>query len=392
MSQSNTSNHLLSNSPIELSEEDLLNYRHYAEKIRVIIQKSANNSNPLTLGIYGKWGEGKTSFLNLVRNQIDIFKKENGDKGIMKYNFNPWRYKTEDEMIFSFFEGLAQSMFLERESNLKKAGKHIKNFSRYLKAIKLSTSIGIPVGMLGTKLTFDPSVIFENLGEDLKGEEISLESFQKKIDKALEDSKWKIIVFIDDIDRLDKNEIYTLLKIVKLNANFKNLVYLIPMDHEQVAKAIKDRYGECIEDGYKFLEKIINIPIHLPKIESIDLKLFFNIRLQEVFKSAIFNTELVDVKKLELEELVDNYSTDLFETPREIIRVLNSFCIGLYSIGEEVHIADLFWIEYIKIVNPNLYEKIKIYDVNSLSLGFSEINSESLLDEDILKTLKKKEK
>lgn len=353
--------HFLSEAPIELSKQDLLNYKHYAEKVRKVIQNNANYSNPLTIGIYGKWGEGKTSFLNLLNKQIDIFEKEKEGKGIMKFHFNPWRYGSEDEMLFAFFEGLGQKMFLTTESNLQKAGKYIKGFSRYLKAIKLSASVGIPDGILGTKVTFDPSVIFETIGDDFIGEELSLDSFKEKIDEALESAKWKIVVFIDDMDRLDKNEIYTLLKIVKLNADFKNIVYLITMDPDQVARAIKVRYGDDNEDGELFLEKIINIPIHLPKIEKVDFRLFFEKKLELVFQSYIKNSSNIffNNKKLEIEEIIKDYEHYQFKTPREVIRILNSFYVGMFAIGDEVHLRDLFWIEYLKIKDSKCYKLIK---------------------------------
>lgn len=380
-------NHFLSDTPIELSEQDLLNYKHYADKVRRVIQNNSNNQDPLTIGIYGKWGEGKTSFLNLVKNQIDNFKKENDNKGIVRFHFNPWRYGTDDEMLFAFFEGLAQSLFLEKESNLQKAGRYIKGFSRYLKAIKLSASIGLPLSNTDAKMTFDPSVIFETLGNDLKGEELSLESFKYIIDESLKKAKWKVVIFIDDVDRLDKSEIHTLLKIVKLNASFNNLIYLIPMDQEQVAKAIKHRFGDDIKDGYKFLEKIINIPIHLPKIEYSDLRVFFNRKLEEVYNSSEFDSDLLTQKGLEYEEITDNYFYDQFTTPREVIRVLNSFYIGLFSIGHETHLGDLFWIEYLKVIHPKLYLNIKKYNVKSLSLGLSIISYENILDTDEINSL-----
>ena len=68
--------HLLGNSPINTYDEDLFNFKHYAEKVKRIIQLNSSNTDPLTIGIYGKWGEGKTSFLNLLKYKIDHFNKE----------------------------------------------------------------------------------------------------------------------------------------------------------------------------------------------------------------------------------------------------------------------------------------------------------------------------
>ena len=72
------------------------------------------------------------------------------------------------------------------------------------------------------------------------------------------------------------------MKLIKLNANFSNFIFIVNLDSEQVAKAIKHRYGDEVLDGKLFLEKIINIPIHLPRIEEEDLKEFFRKRLFQI--------------------------------------------------------------------------------------------------------------
>ena len=69
----------LSDTPITNEEDDLLNYSPYAKKIQKLIQANTGNSDPITIGIYGEWGQGKSSFLNLIEHQIDLFQKEKGD-------------------------------------------------------------------------------------------------------------------------------------------------------------------------------------------------------------------------------------------------------------------------------------------------------------------------
>ena len=63
-------------SPIKSKDEDLFNFSHYAKKVQRILQNNSNNVEPLTVGVYGKWGEGKTSFLNLLEKQIDVWKEK----------------------------------------------------------------------------------------------------------------------------------------------------------------------------------------------------------------------------------------------------------------------------------------------------------------------------
>jgi hypothetical protein len=363
--------HLLGNSPINNFEEDLFNFKHYAEKVKKIIQLNSSNTEPITIGIYGKWGEGKTSFLNLLKHKIEHFDKDENGKEYLIYDFNPWRYSNEDEMLFDFFDGIAKKFYVNKETSIQEVGKFISKYSKYLKAIKISATVGIPK-LFNKKVEFDVNKVFEALGEDLTGEKISLDFFKDKINETIKKANFKVVVFIDDIDRLDKNEIYTILKLIKLNANFNNFIFVITLDSEHVAKAIKDRYGNDDEDGKLFLEKIINIPIHLPKIEEEDLKFYFEKKLDDVAKKLGLKQE----KEEEIRSIKQDLQLNLFKSPREIIRVLNSFFIGAFGFENEINLRDLFWIEFLKIKDENLYDEIKKYSRSSELQVFFEGQSE----------------
>ena len=354
--------HLLGNEPINNFEQDLFNFKHYAEKVKKIIQLNSNNKEPLTFGIYGKWGEGKTSFLNLLRYKIEHFDKNEDGKEYLSYDFNPWRYSNEDEMLFDFFDGIAKKFYVNKETSVQEVGKWISKYGKYLKAVKISATVGMPK-ILNTKIEFNPDEIFKALGEDLKGEKISLDFFKNKINEAIKKTNFKIIVFIDDLDRLDKNEIYTILKLIKLNASFDNFIFITTIDSEHVAKAIKDRYGNDIEDGYLFLEKIINIPIYLPKIENDDLIHFFEIKFSEVLSALPFISS--QNKNNLISEVRINIFNANFVSPREIIKILNSFYISAFAIGEEVNLVDLFWLQWIKIKHNDVYAILNKYDIYS---------------------------
>lgn len=359
-------NNFLNDNAISILDEDFFNFKHYANKVKNLIQLNSNNSNPITIGIYGKWGEGKTSFLNLINNKIEHFKKDENGKEYLKIEFNPWRYSTEEEMLFDFFDSLSKRFYVEKNSNIQEVGKWISKYSKYLKAIKISATVGIPK-LFNKKIEFDVNQVFEALGEDMKGEKLTLEILKNKVNDAIKKANFKVIVFIDDIDRLDKNEIYTILKLIKLNANFNHFIFIIALDSEHVAKAIKDRYGDEIEDGYLFLEKIINIPIHLPRIENDDLNYFFRVKLKIILDNLSF---LEDEKKSELlMDLSSEILENKFNSPREIIKVLNSFFISAFAIGEEINLKDLFWLEYIKVRNEKCYTFLKNYNQNKIFIS-----------------------
>nr|WP_298793663.1 P-loop NTPase fold protein [uncultured Allomuricauda sp.] len=345
--------------PIKSKDDDLLNYYPFAEKIKEIIQGYSSNPAPLTIGIYGKWGTGKTSLLNLVERHIELFQKDKEDKLFIKFHYNPWLYQSKEEMLFDFFNTLSRKLVYSENEYLKKAGEQILKYSRYLESVRLSVSGGIPK-LFNAGITIEPYKILKALGEDLKGEEKSLEEMKKDIDKTLEISNKKIIIFIDDIDRLDKDEIFMLFKLIKTNADFKNLVFIICLDHEHVAKAIYSRYGPGIESGKEFLEKIINIPLEIPLIEKADLDLFIKGKVELVARSRL-------IRKEELDELLRSLNVKYFDSPREVIRIVNSFSVSLYAIGNEVNAHDLFWVEYLKLKYPDSYEVVKNYAKNHIS-------------------------
>tara|TARA_R110002050_G_scaffold299775_1_gene466348 strand:- start:10214 stop:12358 length:2145 start_codon:yes stop_codon:yes gene_type:complete len=337
--------------PIKRKEEDLLNYYPFANKIQKIIQGYSNNPEPLTIGIYGKWGTGKTSLLNLIEKHIEIFQKDKEDKPFIKFHYSPWLYQNKEEMLFDFFETLIRKLNYSGDNNLKKAGRFIKKYSRYLKAIKLSTSVGIPK-IFNAGISIEPYEILKRLGEDIQGGEKGLNDFKKDINDELLKSDKKIIIYIDDIDRLDKDEIFTLFKLIKINADFKNLIFIACLDPEHVAKAIHHRYGNEEKSGMDFLEKIINIPLELPLVEAVDLDYFLKQKIKSILSSKSIN-------KVDLDELYSSLKGHYFSSPREIIRVTNSFSVSLYAIGDEVNIHDLFWIEFIKVKHIKAYQKIK---------------------------------
>lgn len=331
---------------IERAEADLLNYTPFARRVKDIIAGYADNPEPLTIGIYGRWGDGKSSFLNLIAEQLK------GEKYV-EIRYNPWRYGDEAQMHSDFFGILSSKLKGEKNGALKKAGQSIKKYRRYFKVSRLS------VGPLYA---------------DLKIPEKPLAEVKADINEELKNSNKKIIIFIDNVDRLDRDEIHTLFRLIKANADFKNTIFLIGMDPDCVAAAICDRYGKDIEAGKRFLEKIVNIPLPLPLAEGVYLERFLREKIEPILKQVpISSPGLAELKR----SLIGRY----FDAPREVIRVVNSFIVSLYAIGAETNLHDLFWVAYLKVKDPKIYEWIKEFaqhiDRDSLSLNLITLNSES---------------
>lgn len=364
MSEDKKKNIILDEKPIHSNDDDKLNFLPFAKNLKRIIQGYFYETDPLTIGIYGKWGTGKTSFLNLIENEIELFKKDKPDHYLIKFRFNPWIYGDSEEMLFDFLQILKRKVVYKDKNKEGKVTKLIDKYGAYLKSMKLSVRGGISK-TFNAGVIVDPYEIVNKINKDLKGENKTLEELKNEINVGFKNSKKKIIIFIDDIDRLDKDEVYSLFKIIKTTINFSNIIYIIAMDFEHISNAIYSRYGDDRKAGKDFIEKIINIPLELPLVEGSDLLLFIHHRLNLMFEKH-------RILQHDIDELLITIKSNHFSNPREVIRVVNSFSVSLFGLVGEVNLSDLFWIEYIKIKYNKIYNQIKNYSYELLENGIME--------------------
>ncbi len=344
------------NTSFEPAKEDLLNFKPYAQKVQNIIRGLSNTSESIVIGIDGEWGSGKSTFSNMVFHLLEQNKdKEKDDRRIIKMKYNPWLYSNEDEMLFDFLNEM-KKCFYRPESSARKIGKAILKYSKYLKSVRISGKVNL--GFASTNLHVEPEKILKEIGDELVNSSEGLIELKENINELLEESDIKLVIFIDDLDRLDKNELFTILKLIKLTASFNHVVFIVAMDNNQAANSIGYRFGAAEDDGHKFLEKIINIPISLPLIEDIDRRDFVNSLLNKAFNQY----QYIDVEEKNL--LLSSLTLTKFKNPREAIRVVNSFTYSLMVIGDEVNAHDLFWIEYLKVICPALHRELKDYGSN----------------------------
>ncbi|HXB43376.1 MAG TPA: P-loop NTPase fold protein, partial [Puia sp.] len=232
--------------PIDLRSEDKFQRYNFAQEIAKIVS-SGNYTSSLVVGIYGKWGEGKTSVMNFIKAEIPK------DTTVI-INFNPWRFSDENQLIHSFFSSIAVA--------LKK-----RLISRSKRALELLGNYGDSIGSLSNIVLPGSGLVFnagKKMAEKLNKE--SIEELKKKVDDLIIEANCNFVVFIDDIDRLNVEEVQAVFKLVKLLGDFPRTTYILSFDEDMVAAALGPKYGNRDKtSGYDFLEKIIQIPLHLPK-------------------------------------------------------------------------------------------------------------------------------
>lgn len=326
---------LSSDQPVKKAEEDKFQRYNFSKRIADTI-KNRKSEECIVVGIYGSWGEGKTSVLNFIETEMEQ------DKAVVMVKFNPWRYQDENMLLMQFFNKLAASVDANVKNTSEKAGAFLK---RYSKAVNFDIPV---IGNIGEAL--------KGVGELLDGEDP--EQLKAKVNKIIKDTGKKFIVVIDDIDRLDKNEIHAIFRLVKLTADFANTTYVLSFDEKMVAAAIGDRFGEGdIVAGMNFLEKIIQVPLRIPIVKREAIEIFCMEQIQEI----------LDVNKIELEDIerqrfIGNFIRCILPkllTPRIAGRYSNTLTFSLPLMKGEVNMVDLMLIEALKIFYPNFYNYVR---------------------------------
>jgi len=313
--------------------EDRFNRWLFAQRIANTIMERTDNSS-IVIGIYGSWGDGKTTVLNFIEHEL----KHQSNAIICRYN--PWRFPDEEKLLLSFYHNLADAIGQSEITNKEKIGKWIN---------KYITPFGAVVGHGETVKEF--SILLSS---------VSIEKIKERINEILDKAGKRVCVLIDDIDRLDKDEIQALFRLVKLNADFHYTTYILAFDEEMVASALQEKYISIgKESGRSFIEKIIQVPLNLPAVPKISLRHFCFSRIDEAIKGAN-----IDMSEDEIQRFVRIY-TDGIEnrmlTPRLATRYANILSFSLPILKDEINPVDLMLFEGIKLFYPNLYKTITLF-------------------------------
>lgn len=282
------------------------------------------------IGVVGEWGAGKTTFLRQMKaKMVSAYKV---------VEFNPWNSLSPSQLIDDFF-----SMLSDAVSDDTSAVKAIRKYMGVLNDIDLIPKWG--------------SVLTKYVFKDQQPQNIS--SVKDNVQKALDKYPRRVVVLIDDLDRLEKDELFEVLRIVRITANFHNVVFVVTYDREHVDRMLKEK---SITD-INYLKKIFPIEINLPSYEKFTIP-----RMLERELGVMLNNEVV-LNKLKgniyfRDEngryVIQNYLKNF----RDVKRFASSFALnGSHVIGtykeNEFSIFELFWLELMRYEDYTVYEVLR---------------------------------
>ena len=343
-------------------EEDLLGYYPFAETLAEGIY-NCQPADGLVIALYGPWGTGKSTLLNFVQHALT--KKE---KPITIVRFNPWWFSGREDLSRDLIDqiGLAFSP----DGNVCKKirtlmHKYAEGIGRIADLTGVTAGCGKVFGKAISTIACPPDI----------------PKLKTDISKLLAEHNGKILVMVDDIDRLNPDEIHELFTVIKALADFPNVIYLMAFDKEIVGSALTNKLNyKNVADGERFLQKIVQVEFVMPIIDKVKISNMLIGRLQEIVEETLYHEQN--------QEYWNEIYSDmkfLFESPRDVFRFTNAISVTYPAVKGEVNTVDFIAIEAIRIFIPTLYSKIKDYPDQFTKMEFRNTGQPDM-DEEIKKT------
>lgn len=304
---------------------------NYVKDLLSLMPRERLKKESLAIGISGKWGSGKTSFLKTMM--------ESMKDDYLEISFNPWKCTDKVQIVSQFFTLMRK----ELDGNDKPLEKAIQKY----RDIILDADIH-PILILLAKIL-----------PECKEEE-TLESLKNKIEKAISSEGAKpFAIFIDDLDRLEGDELFEVLRLIRVTANFRNMVFVVAYDREYICNVLNQ--SKNIERAEEYIQKIFHFEVSLPKFEEETL---FDVFMEEFsriypleekyevrFRSSIL--QLCNSAKVSFTDFIPNF--------RQARRFANIFALNLKAIlshTKDFIARDFFGIELIHFAFPDVHHTL----------------------------------
>ena len=213
------SKYLDADRPIDCREQDRLGRRPLAEAIARQV-RVVPAEHGFTIAVVGEWGSGKTSVLNMV---AETLQDDAATPAILR--FNPWLFGSADDLVPRFFRELSAQLGQSRSERLKDVAKALSNLGQSLAPLSPVTGTTWVANLLA-KLT------------DNWTKPLSLHDKRNQLCEALAASDSRVVVLIDDVDRLEAGETRELMRLIRLTSDLPNVVFLLAFDRRHVARSL----------------------------------------------------------------------------------------------------------------------------------------------------------
>lgn len=364
--------------PIESrdADEQGLRVADYAEALARFIRQT---ETPMTIGIQGDWGSGKTSLMNLIKEQL-------GDE-FPVVEVNTWKYAQTEPgqgLAIAIFLAIIRSLTKQIGGEAKQAVQRIGKALMSLAGRVVESQLGINLTAALAKGELEQIFEYYEALEKLKGQ------LQELVESVIRDKgtgRDRVVVFVDDLDRVQPERAVEILEILKVFLDIEGLVFVLACDYEVVLQGLRAKTGFGDEQvaGRSFFDKIIQVPFQMPAHTDEKLKVYIKGLFDKVGANAIDDEEL--------STLIDVLKLTTGTNPRTIKRLVNIMNLLLLILDSEKHTWDdavknkaaiVFTLVALQNAYPEAYAVLSNRDPEEL---FEEFSDEDFEEDPGLKRL-----
>lgn len=318
-------------------KDDLFGHAPFAKMLAKSISDYSSNDG-LVLALYGPWGSGKSTVLNYVTHYLE--QPPDGNLPVV-VSFNPWWFSGQENLARTFL-GQLQAMLPSKSEKFKEMAALLGDYAENIgDLIDLSGVTGGVAGQVGKVIsTFT------------RREPKDVSALKSKIIDALRKADKRILVLVDDIDRLTPEEVRQLFTVIKALADFPNVIYLLALDRDVAVQAIGQQIGIPGED---YLKKIIQVPFELPPVDRVALQAVMFHRLDEILGDSSGSP----FDQSYWEGVFCEGIYPLIQVPRDVVRFTNTLSVTYPAVRGEVNLVDFIALEAIRVFLPRLYDIVR---------------------------------
>ena len=338
--------------PIEAHESDLLERGPFVQSLTQTLvvdrrdtkgELAGRKATGYVVGLTGEWGAGKSSILNLLYEQLDSMDH------VVVALFNPWLFAGRDELVTGFFNTLRTALGRSNEEDVRAL---VTAVDRYWGAINFVghgvAAIADVHGGSGAATALWKKFWPKVRGAVVKPQTWSPDKERASLERKIADSGLAVVVLIDELDRIEDNEVRAVAQLVKAVGDIKGLSYLVAYDPARVIEALgRNTDDERRRSGERYLEKIIQYPIPLRPLFAEDV--------DALLKSALSDCGVtLPVPRTESQKKIFTELVKVIETPRDVKRLVGAFSILERAVRGEICAFDVLAYSWIATKAPTV--------------------------------------
>ena len=288
---------------------------------------------PMTIAIQGDWGSGKTSVMEMIKDKID-------KEAVHCVWFNTWQFSqfnTVDSLPLALIETIVKELGIDGGEPVEKMRGGIGRLSSVMANVgKRALYIGSDI-LLGGTTTAEIKNKIEKTEENAGGDKsvsdtISTlkERFQECVDVAVQaNNVSRILVFIDDLDRLQPLHAVELLEVLKIFLDCEKCVFVLAIDYNVVVSGVKSKYGADfnVAKGRSFFDKIIQVPFKMP-VAQYDISSFVKKTFEDMTAAKYDDRDIKNYVSL--------INCSIGSNPRSMKRLFNSYLLLLKVVDKDI--------------------------------------------------------